>query len=194
MLQIQEAFHERERPDATLAELRETRAVAIEEVFTEWYGRQTDPLTPAAHARWSWRPLLPLRPWVVRQATQVLEVSGEAVAAASQPWPQKLNALQSLARRQPDPRTGRGRTSLVDYPRYIIRGVGEEGVIRDAVRLVHVQSAQVAIAVGRFRRDHDDAVPRTLGDLVPAYLAAVPADPFTGAPLKLLVARDRFVV
>lgn len=44
----------------------------------------------------------------------------------------------------------------------------------------------VFLAVCRYRRDHGGALPATLGDLVPRYIAGVPTDPFspTGEPLR----------
>ena len=192
--QIQDAFHERERPDATLNSVRETRAIGIEEVFAEWYGRRTDPLTPAAHTRWTWQPWLPLRPWIARQATQALQTWKEVADAAGQPWPRKISALRELASRYPDPTSNQRRLGLLVSTHYLVRGVGDEGVVRDAVRLIHVRSAQAAVAIERFRSDRGGMIPQTLSALVPAYLPAVPEDPFTGEPLRLAVGPDRFVV
>ena len=192
--QMQDGFAERQAPDATARVLRELRAVAIDGLFAEWYGRGTDPLTPAAHARWTWKPSLPLRPWVARQATHALRISLHAVNAAQLPWPARIEALRQLAALQPDPGTARGRPGISDYGRYIIRGVGEEGVIRDATRLTQVRSALAALAVERFRRDHSGGLPSTLEETVPTYMPVVPEDPFTGRPLRYLVDGTRFVV
>ena len=190
---VQDAFRERERPNATVENLRETRAIGIESLFTELYDRRTNPLTPAAHARWVWQPLSPLRPWVARQATQALRASQEAVAAAQQRWPKRIEALRQIAAQQPDPNTARGRPSIVDFGRYIIRGTAEEGVVRDAMRLVQVRAASTAVAIERYRLDHGDS-PAALDGLVPAYLASVPIDPFTGRPLLYRTDRSRFVI
>ena len=46
-----------------------------------------------------------------------------------------------------------------------------------------LRSAQVAIAVERYRSDHD-ILPDSLDLLVPAYLPTVPEDPFDGNPLR----------
>jgi len=190
--QVQDAFLEREQPNATIADIREMRAIGIEDVFTEWYGPRTDPLTPAANARWAWQPRSPLRPWIARQATQSLVVWKQAADAARQPWPAKIGALREIASRQPDP--SERRVGVLAFSQYLVRGIGEEGVVRDAVRLVHVRAAQAAIAIERCRRDRGGAAPPTLQELVPAYLSSVPSDPFTGALLKLVVSTDRYVV
>ena len=192
--QVQDALRERERPDATVDNLRESRAIAVESLFTEWYGRRTDPLTPAEHARWAWQPLSVLRPWVARQATRALRASQEAVAAAQQPWPANIAALRALGAKQPDSRSARGRPSIVDFGRYIIRGVGDEGVVRDGIRLTHVRAGMAALAVERYRRDHADSPPDSLAALVPTYLPSVPTDPFTGRELLYRTDRGRFVI
>jgi hypothetical protein len=184
---LQDAFQERERPAATAQEIRESRAIAIESLFVREFGKRTDPLTPAANARWTWYPLRPFRPYVVRLATAALRLSQDAVNAAEQPWPARIDALRRIAER--NPRKRRPTDMLV----HVIRGIGEEGVIRDAVRLVHVRAAMTALAVERFRREQG-ATPKTLQDLVPAYLAQVPEDPFTGVPLRFAADANRYVI
>jgi hypothetical protein len=49
--------------------------------------------------------------------------------------------------------------------------------------LVNHRASVAAIAAERYRRDHTGAMPGTLQDLVPQYLAAVPQDPVTGQAL-----------
>jgi len=39
------------------------------------------------------------------------------------------------------------------------------------------------LAVERYRRDHAGTIPPSLQAVVPAYLASVPVDPFSGDPL-----------
>jgi len=47
-----------------------------------------------------------------------------------------------------------------------------------------IRSAQVALAVERYRLQHANALPGALTDLVPEFLNAIPADPFDGQPLR----------
>src|SRR5207302_64130 len=47
-----------------------------------------------------------------------------------------------------------------------------------------LRSAAAAMAVERFRRDRD-RWPGTLDELVPAYLKAMPLDPYDGQPLRM---------
>ncbi|MGD0541353.1 MAG: hypothetical protein ABSB33_07540 [Tepidisphaeraceae bacterium] len=53
--------------------------------------------------------------------------------------------------------------------------------------------AQAAVAMTRFRLDHG-TLPSHLADLVPAYLDAVPIDPFDGHPLRLAIKSDKWII
>jgi hypothetical protein len=53
--------------------------------------------------------------------------------------------------------------------------------------------AQAAVAMTRYRLDHN-ALPSHLSDLVPAYLEAVPTDPFTGNPIHLAIKGDQWII
>jgi hypothetical protein len=53
--------------------------------------------------------------------------------------------------------------------------------------------AQTAVAMTRYRLDHG-TLPVHLNDLVPAYLDAVPIDPFDGKALRLIVKSDRSII
>jgi hypothetical protein len=55
------------------------------------------------------------------------------------------------------------------------------------------ECAVAAVAMTRFKLDHG-AFPAHLDDLVPAYLEAVPLDPFDGKPLRLAVRDGQWVV
>jgi hypothetical protein len=55
------------------------------------------------------------------------------------------------------------------------------------------ECARAAVATTRYRLDHG-TMPSHLDELVPAYLDAVPTDPFDGHPLSLAVKGDRWIV
>lgn len=55
---------------------------------------------------------------------------------------------------------------------------------RDANTRAELRDAITAIAVERWRLMHQDSLPDSLSDLVPAFLKAVPEDPFDGKPLR----------
>jgi hypothetical protein len=52
---------------------------------------------------------------------------------------------------------------------------------------------QTAVAMTKYRLDHG-MLPSHLGDLVPAYLDAVPTDPFDGHPLRLVVRNGEWII
>lgn len=54
-------------------------------------------------------------------------------------------------------------------------------------------SLDAAIAAELYRRDHGE-LPKSLEDLVPDYLAAVPTDPFNGEPVRYVVNENDFVI
>jgi hypothetical protein len=53
--------------------------------------------------------------------------------------------------------------------------------------------ARAAVAMTRYRLDHDK-LPTRLSDLVPAYLNAIPTDPFNGKPLRLVIRNNQWIV
>ena len=59
--------------------------------------------------------------------------------------------------------------------------------------LAQLRCARAALAVERYRIANDEP-PAKLADLVPEYLDAVPADPFTGKPLRYKRDRSSFTV
>ena len=54
---------------------------------------------------------------------------------------------------------------------------------RELKHVAQLEVAKTLLAVERYRLAHA-SLPETLDRLVPDYLAAVPADPFDGAPLR----------
>lgn len=53
--------------------------------------------------------------------------------------------------------------------------------------------ARAAVAMTRFRLDHGKFPPR-LDELVPAYLNAIPIDPFDGHPLRLAIRNNQWII
>jgi hypothetical protein len=52
------------------------------------------------------------------------------------------------------------------------------------INLTYNRCSRTVIAIERYRRDHNGAVPASLQALVPDYLPAVPIDPVDEAPLR----------
>jgi hypothetical protein len=57
-----------------------------------------------------------------------------------------------------------------------------------------VRAARVVVAVERYRRAHGEAFPDDVSALVPAYLSAVPTDPYSGEGIRFAPADDGYAV
>ncbi len=81
---------------------------------------------------------------------------------------------------------GRLRTMLdPDHALLRLTEASLAGLFNDnALRLAGLANAQAAVAIERWRLVHPGQLPDTLAELVPAYLAAVPLDPFDGQPVR----------
>ena len=126
-----------------------------------------------------------LRPAVNRFARQQLALFDEALAVSRQPWPARIDAAGALRRRYLTPEQMRNRGWL-DAALNIGRfGLGAAVVYPDrwGLNLGIRRVAITALAVERYRRAHGGAAPDSLDALVPAFMPAVPMDPFSGKPL-----------
>ena len=116
----------------------------------------------------------------------------ELVDASGHPFPEALRLGEQVQARvqQESERFARGfkflsTLLLPALDKSLAKQAGCEAVAR---------SAMVGCAVERHRLAHDGHLPNTLGDLVPALLPAVPADPFDGQPLRYLRTGDSHVI
>jgi hypothetical protein len=128
----------------------------------------------------------------------------EALAVARQPWPGKLDSARVLAQkydvdlsRPPSRRTFIQRTT--DVITQVITpsfGAWQLAYVLPlaGTNLAMRRTAIAALAIERFRRAHAGQAPPSLDALVPAYLAAVPLDPYDGTPLKYKLDADSYVV
>jgi hypothetical protein len=66
--------------------------------------------------------------------------------------------------------------------------------VRDAEHAAHIRVALTALAVERFRRAHNNSLPKDLAELAPTFLASIPTDPFDGKPLRFKSRGEDFVV
>ena len=57
-----------------------------------------------------------------------------------------------------------------------------------------LQAADAGIAIELYRREHGGELPKSLADLAPKYLAAVPVDPYTGQPMFYKVTPEGFAI
>jgi hypothetical protein len=132
-------------------------------------------------------------PFLTRMARIQIEQYPEVIAAARHPWPDKFATLWTLGAYSA-PRAGRSvlRSALVgDGPNIAALSSSPAAAGRNlALRRV----AMATIAIERYRRAHAGQLPATLDALVPAYLAAVPRDPFTGGAMLYKPANDSYLV
>ena len=55
---------------------------------------------------------------------------------------------------------------------------------KEANLTARLRCTEVALAIERFRLDHEGALPATLQELTPKYLLQIPVDPFDESPLQ----------
>jgi len=143
-----------------------------------------------------------LRPWVTRGLTRVLRQYEDALAAARQPWPAKLDAAKAIAERYPGTQSESSLAqSLLGFSSFrLVLGsnpsAGELGRLAPAVgaQMARRRAAIATLAVERYRRAHGGTAPPSLGDLVPTYLKSVPLDPFNGRALHYAHATNNYKV
>ncbi len=112
----------------------------------------------------------------------------DAIEAARQPWPAKLEAAAALSRKYPPsaPPSRRGFVAALVRPFGGLRaGLNLDGTVWNAAEaLARTRASVGALAIARYRLAHGGALPGSLSGLVPAYLAAPLIDPYTGSELK----------
>jgi len=115
------------------------------------------------------------RPRLVREASDYLAATAAVINAASEPWPQVLDAMPTCP----------ARTSLDS----VACELPMERMERAGQALAATRAARVAIAVERYRR-RQGKLPASLTDLA----SPLPADPFTGHDLLYQRGEDSFGV
>lgn len=128
-----------------------------------------------------------LRPWLTNRLTATLRLYEEAIAAARQPWPSKLDAAKALADRYPASREPFG--TQPNWRRRIWLPVRmpatEIGRLAPLVaNATAIRRASVVVLAIERHRVATGTEPADLMALVPAYVRAVPRDPFSGQPLR----------
>jgi hypothetical protein len=137
------------------------------------------------------------RPLSAREVRRQLERYEQLLAASRTPWPDRIDRVLDV--------TGPARSTVAQaYGRFLRLGTGwiadpdpeqqRRQLQATALDLAGLRAARVAVAIERYRRAHAKELPSTLQALVPAYLDAVPIDPFSGTPVRLRVEQTEFVV
>jgi hypothetical protein len=136
-----------------------------------------------------------IHPFTMHRVRVQLEQFPEVIAAARQPWPDKLGSLAAIAERSPSNfRPGQSilRSLIALTPPNI--AALSAGSARGGLNLATRRIGVTAMAIERYRRAHAGTPPPDLAALVPALLPAVPLDPFTGHPLVYKPGPDAYAL
>jgi hypothetical protein len=121
-----------------------------------------------------------------RDRTFYLEALGKSVEAASLPFPERLNLGQQT------PSGWGAAPRFCSISRVVLPRISNM-FASEAEMAARLRTAQVALAVERFRR-HAGRLPAGLEELVPDYLTALPADPHDGKPLRFEVLDSGYAI
>ncbi len=121
-----------------------------------------------------------------------LDRIAEALDAAQSPFPEGLRkaSAQNERVRMEMARPLRGMKIISGM---ILPALGKS-VDQAAWIQANLRAAIAACAVERHRLAHGNQLPASLDELVPAFLDAVPLDPFDGKPLRYRATNDTYVV
>jgi hypothetical protein len=127
------------------------------------------------------------RPLRDRRMLAELREFDEAVQAAKQPWPMRLEAAAALAKRYMSSQTRR--PGLVDvftnpFGSHFATASLTSAIARDAEALATARASVLAVAVSRYRHAHNGMLPATLQELRPQFVSAPLLDPYSGMDLK----------
>lgn len=127
------------------------------------------------------------RPLRDQRARAEIREFDDAIHAARQPWPARLDAAAALARKYPVMPSRRvGLVEVLTRPSGLHSATASlsTGVARDAEALARARASVATVAVARFRRAHQGTLPAALQDLIPEYLPALLNDPYSGKEMK----------
>ena len=134
------------------------------------------------------------QPFLTRAVRVQVEQFPEVLAAAREPWPDKFATLGALQGAAESPRSNR--TYLRDILSGRVTNVAAISAFPvPAGQILAARRVAIAVlAVERHRRAHGGALPSSLDVLVPAFIPAVPMDPFTGKPLVFKPSADSYLL
>jgi hypothetical protein len=175
-------------------ELLGERASYLTAIWRRYYG--ADPSSPQTY-------LLPRRslmetvwrPWFTRQSVATLRTWSELIAAARKPWPEKATIMAAVRHKIPPADVIEARRFVP--PRGIMAAVfwaSSDATLSGVGGHIDNLCSRAAVAIERYRRDHDDEIPSDLNELSPRYLAKVPIDPFSGAALGYKRDRSAYII
>jgi hypothetical protein len=186
--QLQAALAAMEDPDAHLRVLIRERARYLEMAWRQYYGPNTTNPSHLTPFRRSVGERL-MRPIFSRRLVVQLRRWSELLDIARRPWPARAAGRRAaLDRRRETPLTSRNYLFSEDL------ALDAFGWATDPTSLIGDRASLTAVAIERYRRDHDDALPQALAALVPEYLASVPDDPFSGRDLLFRAGANAYTI
>jgi hypothetical protein len=178
---LQQAFEALPDEDRLDRDLMLRRARLIEDRTDGFF-----PGTPSAAA-------FVFHPFLTRAVRLQIEQFPEAIAAARQPWPDKVASLATLAA-DGGSRMSRGMLRNAVLGRLPNVAALSASPYPAGVNLAIRRIAAVTLAVERYRRAHQGRLPPALDAVVPQFLAAVPRDPFSRGPIVYKTSGDGYLV
>jgi hypothetical protein len=121
-----------------------------------------------------------------KYALSYLDLMQECLDALELPDPERLEAFEAVQEAVRSGKRGGAATRLL-WPALA------RSLQIDIRSLAHARATQTALAVERYRLA-EGRLPQSLANLVPAYLEAVPVDPFNGQEMGYRVRKTGFVV
>jgi hypothetical protein len=101
-----------------------------------------------------------------------------SIALARLPDPERFQSRNDSAEIMKEAQRGRYILTAMLLPAL------EKFVTRDANHRAQLRTAQVSVAIERYRLVHEGSLPDDLSSLVPKYIAKLPIDPFDGQPVR----------
>ena len=134
-------------------------------------------------------------PFMMHRIRVQLEQFPEVIAAAREPWPDKLGSFAAIAERERSPFQP-GRTAARDLVSIAPPNIAifSTSPVQAGLNLAFRRIGVTCMAIERYRRAHGGAPPPALAALVPELLPAVPIDPFTGQALIYKRGPDAYVL
>jgi hypothetical protein len=125
------------------------------------------------------------RPWRDHVTVSELREFDEAIAAAREPWPRKLDAVARFESRYPRPRSRTNALMNVLNPagRHVAANRLQFSLPLVTETVARTSTGIAALGVARWRTDHGGKLPASLRSLVPVYLSRPLTDPYSGAEL-----------
>ncbi len=123
-----------------------------------------------------------------------LQLLGELIAASREPFPEARNRAQAVERKLKARVGSKNPLEKLKYVATMLMLPATSAAFDASARtLAHREALRVAVAAERYRLQ-TGAFPTQAADLVPAFLPAVPADPFDGLPIRLKASQAEVIV